>query len=228
MIKKFIANIFIGVGILCLSFATQAAFISLDWKSSTDGLITRDTQTGLEWLDITEARDLSYDQVSSQLGSGGQYSGFRYASGDEVIQLLKNFGFKFFDGNFHAENYAAATELFNYVGSMYFSGDSDVLVGRAGDIGQPGYNLAFSIASCHTTAFIFCPVDINLEHPTLEQTSLVWLDYIHFDATGYVYSSWLVKDSAIALPEPNTIPLYISALLALFTFRRVTRPNCKK
>ncbi|RYE55939.1 MAG: hypothetical protein EOP48_09110 [Sphingobacteriales bacterium] len=221
MVKKVVTSIAAGVIALGLSLSAQAAFVSLDWKAGSDGLVTLDTTTGLEWLDITEARDLSFDQVSGQLGDGGQYSGFRYASGAEVMQLLKNFGFEIFDGNYRTENYAAATDLFNFVGSVYFSGDSDVLVGRVGDIGEPGYNLSFSIASCHTNSFYSCPVDINYEAPTIEQSSLVWLEYIPFDSTGYVYSSWLVKDASVSLPEPGVIPLTISALLILFFSRRI-------
>lgn len=57
------------------------------------GYFTRDTSTGLDWLDVTETRALSYDYVSSELGAGGQFEGWRYATYSEFNQLLLNLGF---------------------------------------------------------------------------------------------------------------------------------------
>lgn len=55
------------------------------------GTITRDTDTGLEWLDVTQTTNLSYDYVSSQLGAGGAYEGWLYATGAQVNTLIANF-----------------------------------------------------------------------------------------------------------------------------------------
>jgi len=55
--------------------------------------ITLDSDTNLEWLDVTETRGLSYQQVSSMLGSGQLYEGWRYASVSEFETLVSNFGY---------------------------------------------------------------------------------------------------------------------------------------
>ena len=56
---------------LFASLTTHAAIIDL-------GTITRDTDAGLDWLDVTESRGLSYNDVTAQLGAGGTYDGWRY------------------------------------------------------------------------------------------------------------------------------------------------------
>ena len=71
---------------LSLSLTANAVIIDL-------GNITRDTDTGLDWLDVTETRGLSYNQVTAQFGAGGDYEGFRYATAAELDQLLLNFGY---------------------------------------------------------------------------------------------------------------------------------------
>ena len=71
---------------LTLSLSSHAAILDL-------GTITRDTATGLDWLDVTETRGLSYNQVTDQLGVGGDYEGYRYATTKEWDQLIINFGF---------------------------------------------------------------------------------------------------------------------------------------
>ena len=76
---------------LVLSTSVDAAIISTDWQISGDNLITTDTESGLNWLDLTETNGLTYDYVSSQLSVGGQFEGFRYATPDEVVALYYSF-----------------------------------------------------------------------------------------------------------------------------------------
>lgn len=57
------------------------------------GVVTRDSNTGLDWLDVTETRGLSYSQVSAQMEVGGAYDGWRYATLAELDQLIINFGY---------------------------------------------------------------------------------------------------------------------------------------
>lgn len=62
---------------LLFSIHTHAALID-------QGLITQDTRTGIEWLDLTETAGLTFNYVSAQLGAGGAFEGWRYATVDEV------------------------------------------------------------------------------------------------------------------------------------------------
>ena len=76
---------------LILSSSVNAALISEDLNTLSDGLITRDTTSGLRWLDLTETRGLSYNYVNSQFGSDGLYEGWRMATPAEVVGLWLNF-----------------------------------------------------------------------------------------------------------------------------------------
>lgn len=58
-----------------------------------NGPYTTDTATNLDWLDLTETNYWSYDYVSSQLGSGGMWEGWRYASNAEATSLFQTLGF---------------------------------------------------------------------------------------------------------------------------------------
>ena len=78
--------------LIFVSFTVSADLISIDWKIVGDNLITRDTVSGLDWLDLTETNNMSYGQVSEQIGTGGQFAGYRYATNSEVVALWANFG----------------------------------------------------------------------------------------------------------------------------------------
>ena len=57
--------------LLCLSYlsvSANAALLTLDWQTSDDGLITLDTSTGLEWLDITVTNSTAFEDVLLELG----------------------------------------------------------------------------------------------------------------------------------------------------------------
>ena len=77
---------------IVLSTSANAAVVSADWQSVGDNLVTRDTASGLDWLDLTITDGMSYDQVISKLLPGGQFDGFRLATSAEVITLWRNFG----------------------------------------------------------------------------------------------------------------------------------------
>ena len=81
----------LSIFLSALYFNVNAVLVSMDWQLSGDDLITHDTVTGLNWLDLTETNGVSYNYVSTQLGSGGKFEGFRYATVEEVIDLWANF-----------------------------------------------------------------------------------------------------------------------------------------
>lgn len=56
------------------------------------GSITVDLATGNEWLDLTLSTNRSIADVSAQLGAGGEFEGFRFASQGEVITFIQNAG----------------------------------------------------------------------------------------------------------------------------------------
>jgi hypothetical protein len=83
--------------VLCIAaLATTAtagtSLSSVDWQAAGDGLLTNDSATGLQWLDWAHTANRSYNDVSSQLGAGGEFEGFRYATEAEMRTLYTNAG----------------------------------------------------------------------------------------------------------------------------------------
>ena len=70
---------------LTLSLSANAAIVDM-------GNITRDTTTGLDWLDLTETNGRIYNDISSKLGAGQEFDGWCYASSEDVQALWKNLG----------------------------------------------------------------------------------------------------------------------------------------
>jgi len=66
-------------------------FSSANASLIDNGSYTSDTQTGLDWLDLTETQNKSYDYVSSQLGTGGLYAGYAYATSTQFYTLVSNY-----------------------------------------------------------------------------------------------------------------------------------------
>jgi hypothetical protein len=62
-----------------------------DWNSPDDRLIIRDNSADLEWLRWSATNGRAYNDVSSQLGAGGQFAGWRYASFLEIDELVDKF-----------------------------------------------------------------------------------------------------------------------------------------
>lgn len=66
----------------------QAVLVSQsDVVFGTDS-VTLDTGTGLKWLDVNLSVNRSFNDVSGQFGAGGDFQGWRYATGAEVLNLI--------------------------------------------------------------------------------------------------------------------------------------------
>ena len=86
------------VYLIVASINANASLISTDWQTVGDNLITYDDVSDLRWLDLTETNDMTRLDVLAQLGSGGQFDGWRYATSDEVVTLWSNFGIDLSEG----------------------------------------------------------------------------------------------------------------------------------
>jgi hypothetical protein len=75
--------------VLLLSAASaQASLVETDWNNLGDGLATLDTDTGIEWLDLTQTLGMSINQAEGLLGS--TFDGWRLPTGAEVTQMMVN------------------------------------------------------------------------------------------------------------------------------------------
>lgn len=82
---------FITAIVLALSMVISTAQAALI-KNAGDKFFT-DTETNLDWLEITRTTTLgrSFNQVTADLGSNPRFTGFRFASLDELSELAESF-----------------------------------------------------------------------------------------------------------------------------------------
>ncbi len=107
-----------------------------------DSLLTQDSGSGLEWLDITETAGLTFDFVVSELGTGGQFEGFRVATGQELDALATNGGMT--PGNL-TSNYAPVQILMSLLGCTSDCGaGSDDNYGRFASSQSAGFHDLYS------------------------------------------------------------------------------------
>lgn len=97
--------------LLCF-FAGQAHSALVD-----NGVVTTDTSSGLNWLDLSESLGLSYDYVSSQFGSGGDFVGYRHATRDETEDFFANAGIVGVTNGYNDFNYQPILDLAALLGT---------------------------------------------------------------------------------------------------------------
>lgn len=68
------------------SFASQAAWVSTDWKVAGDAKASLDESTGIEWLDLTQTDYKSIQEVQGLLST--TYAGWRFPTAQEVRAMM--------------------------------------------------------------------------------------------------------------------------------------------
>lgn len=76
-------KLFMLAALLCGIQNAGAAFID-------SGTYLTDTTSGLDWLDVTASVNRSYNDVSSQFGVGGDFAGWRYATGAQFNTMIEH------------------------------------------------------------------------------------------------------------------------------------------
>ena len=118
MIRLDMRNIFLALltvaSVIFASTVTARAVITeKDLFSPGDKLLTLDSTTGLEWLDVYETRGLSYNDVAISDIGGFISLGFRHATIDEVLALYGEFGITDLSFGLSAANFLPALDLFD-------------------------------------------------------------------------------------------------------------------
>jgi len=180
--KRFLTSVTL-VGLLVASPADGALISIADTTFGPDS-VTRDTGTGLEWLDLTFSVNMSYDAVSAQLDPGDTFDGWSIATLPEVSGLFTNAGIDYVVGSFVTQATTGPTQTFiNLVGNtmgppeMQADGHFDDENGVPGDVGR---------------ARVF--IDGN------EARSRIDLDWYDRQVPTPTAGTWLVR-----VPEPMTV-----------------------
>ncbi|MEM7304275.1 MAG: hypothetical protein AAF372_01970 [Pseudomonadota bacterium] len=186
------------------STSAHAIFISKDWSSANDNLLTLDTDSGLEWLDWSYTTNRSFSEVSGQFGSGGEFEGFRHATLGELNALYSNAGFNFPTSG-DAGNIPLAVEFVNYFGMTF---DNSGGAGSEATYANPG-----------SSANSYWVTAIN------QNSGLVVPEFFEFSANSEVefVGNALVRTSVV--PIPLAFWLFSSAMLGLFTYTSRKQPR---
>src|SRR5262245_143878 len=129
MRREMVAPLAIAAAAICVSSA-RATLIELDDPVFGAASITRDTDTNLDWLDVPISAGRAHDDVLLELGTGGDFEGFRYASAEEVEALFLIVGFQDINSTPGPNSYAPAVYLQGLVGEtepMRTKGVTDTL-----------------------------------------------------------------------------------------------------
>ena len=87
ILSIFVLTLILSMGLLLTPGTSEADLLEIDLYTSGDKLITRDTGTGLDWLDLTATQGRSVNEVLADFG-GFVSAGFRYATPVEVEALF--------------------------------------------------------------------------------------------------------------------------------------------
>jgi hypothetical protein len=185
------------------------------------GLQTYDSQSGLEWLDLSQTRGLSFDAVCAQLGAGGSYAGYRYATTLEAQTLLGEFGLPIVSYTTYATD-IWAPNLANFdallglnVGGL---GPAYGFQAETGDLAGAGYHLLLygSAASMNTALNADSDDAIAAGDRLISRSAEVTVGY----AASYSdrnLSHFLVRkaEPVTSVPEPGTYALMLVGLMGV-------------
>ena len=191
--------------VLIISNSTNAALID-------NGIYTTDTASGLDWLDLTETTNISYNQMLAQINNpSSMYSNFRYATLAELDQLIQPFNLT--TGNMVNSGFSTdIANLSDYLGITMFESPP----GTAGFIGTGFYGFLGDLTSENFRGII------GMYNSTICQTGDCYAVQTQFaspDLTSEIYGHFLVKDTAV-VPVPAAVWLFGSGLIGLIGIAR--------
>jgi hypothetical protein len=188
------------IALLVTGLSIKAGLIQTNTTSFGPDSLTVDTLTGLGWLNLSNSVGLSYQQVLADTQAGGIFSGFRFATDQEVMTLFISVGIS------GAGDYSGSDPLLQYCLS---------LVGATSF--QDGHPEAIGISGTTKSGGQYVP-EIDFLYvsgiPTyrVSATDLVYGGNTSFATVG----SWLVTE----VPEPTIYTLTVIGLVGLAFFKR--------
>lgn len=183
---------------LTISINSHAFFIQATDPRFGINSVSIDTSTNLAWLDLNFTKGRTYIDVASETRPNGDFSGYRYATPEEINNLFDEFGF--FGQISPGVNTDAFFQLF---GSTSAQDGFPEIFGWAS-------NALVSSPNIYGLDFDFDPSNPQY---SIERGDILWQNpRVIFGSTG----SWLVQ----VIPEPATLPLIVIGFLGFLIVGR--------
>jgi hypothetical protein len=211
-------NILAGLLVLICGSA-QADIIDL-------GNVTRDTSTGLDWLDLTETIGQTSESIAGSIAVNGDRAGYRFATSAEVQLLWQNLALT--DQNNTPQlnslsDYFAAVDTFNLLGntlaSSSFNGSSLGSIGFIADECSLNQGGTLIVSNCASGYY--------LSEESLGGSLLLSIESFDTADVGSAINSsedfvgsYLVAASPSPIPVPAALWLFVSATLGLVGIKR--------
>lgn len=192
----------------------NAALISLDDATFGIGSITRDTASGLEWLDLTKSTGVSYSYVSSRLGPGQEFDGWRHAASTDVGTFFDNAGGTGpYTGAFGSHQ--------NWMPPLLALWGENANFGGTGN-GDSGGTRSLAILSDSAGAGSRWLTNIFYYDDLVRSSyAKIFNDSVVEASDQYNIGHALIRDAPLStVPTPATIWLFSMALIGLSGFRR--------
>ncbi|MGE0483210.1 MAG: hypothetical protein AB7Q81_03630 [Gammaproteobacteria bacterium] len=93
-LMKHVLTLFVLTHAALSAHAEPERFVVIDDPVFGAGAITRDTVSGLDWLDLALTRGYSYAAMKKALAADGRFAGFRHATRDDLVTLWRHFGLR--------------------------------------------------------------------------------------------------------------------------------------
>lgn len=191
----------LGVGALALAGSagtSEAALVD-------QGTFMTDTASGLDWLQLDQTVGLSYNDVVSQMGVGGQFQGWAYADVFDIQQLWINAGGSLPMSGWSGANNGVVSQLLNVWGRTRPFDEARVIHETFF-----GSNLAVAIASDDPGQ----ANSLTQDFMSLNETT------ISPSGTSPIIASALIRAT---IPEPSCALLALSLVPCLVAHRPARR-----
>ena len=199
------------VSLLLTGLPAKANLIEVTDPRFGQNSLTVDTTTGLAWLDLTASAGLSYQQVLADTQPGGIFSGFRFATAPEVLNLYTSAGIP--GTGYYPLSTPPILTLISLIGA------SGTINGLPGMLGLSA--TAASFDSQYAPAIYATGVSGIQEY---------WVNGGGYNSGGTSYGvttsypelgSWLVS----SVPESSDASIYVLAAAGLIGFAFLQRPQ---
>ncbi len=202
----------LALGLAILPSTAQATLSERDLFTAGDGLITFDSDTNLEWLDLTQTQNTAYNTV---LGSTFVVDlGFTFADVNDVTALFDNAGAANQNGVFTTGQLADAQNLIDLLGCTLFCGSTAPTAEGFAD---------FDPFSTTTVSRSFVQVNLNTNSGRFQNPGLTAVKG-QSNANG---GSFLIR-SATPIPEPATMLLFGIGLASMAGISRRSKKVCSR